>query len=162
MNIALLLAAGSGQRMGEKTPKQFLLIKGKPLFLYSLERLIDHRLIDMVVIVTNKEYVSEVKSIVHSLKKVKMVVAGGKTRQESVYNGLQAIKKIAKSNDIILIHDSARPLITPEVISNNIAACQKHDAVDTVIKVNDTIIKSISGQIVNDMPLRKELYQADR
>jgi 2-C-methyl-D-erythritol 4-phosphate cytidylyltransferase len=96
----------------------------------------------------------------YDLSKVKAVVAGGDSRQLSVYNGLQAVKEIAKNdNDIILIHDAARPLISQKIISDNIKACQEFGAVDTVIKASDTIISSADAQVINNIPNRSELYQ---
>ena len=91
---------------------------------------------------------------------MKAVVAGGDSRQISVYNGLTAVKAIAKGNDdIILIHDAARPLISSKIISDNIKACVKFDAVDTVIKASDTIIRSVDEKVISDIPNRSELYQ---
>ena len=83
-----------------------------------------------------------------------------KMRQESVFNGLKEIKSFATDNDIVLIHDAARPLISKEIISNNIEACLKHDAVTTALLSKDTVIHSINQQSINDVPNRKELYQS--
>ncbi len=162
MNIALIVAAGSGTRMGLDTPKQFVLVKNKPLLYYSVHMFETYTEVEAIVIVTNQEYISEVEEIIeeYNFKKIKAVVVGGKTRQESVYNGLLEIKKFAKDNDVVLIHDSARPLVNHRIIYDNIKACLEFDAVDTVINVSDTIVKSSSGNDVEDLPLRKELYQA--
>ena len=163
MNIALILAAGSGSRMGNADkPKQFLPIYGKPLMLHTIEAFEVHEEVDAIVIVTNQDYVDQVKVWCkqYDLLKVKAVVAGGNERQISVYNGLQAVKKIAKSdNDIVLIHDAARPLISQRIITDNIRVCEKYDACDTVIKASDTIVRSNNDESITDIPLRKELYQ---
>ena len=155
MNIALILAAGSGSRMGNADkPKQFLPIYGKPLMIHTIEAFEVHDGVDAVVIVTNNEYIDQVKVWCkqYDLIKVKAVVAGGNSRQISVYNGLTAVKALSKGkDDIVLIHDAARPLISQNIITNNIEACKKYDAVDTVIKASDTIVRSIDEETINDI-----------
>lgn len=163
MNIALILAAGVGSRMGNTDkPKQFLLVYGKPLMVHTIEAFEINPLVDAIVISTNKEYIDQVKVWCrqYDLSKVKLVVAGGDTRQISVYNGLKGVEEIGgKDDDTILIHDSARPLISQKIILNNIEAAKKYDAIDTVIKSTDTIVKSKDGDKIDEIPLRKELYQ---
>ena len=163
MNIALILAAGTGSRMGNADkPKQFLPIYGKPLMIHTIEAFEMHDNIDKIVVVTSEGYDDQVKVWCkqYDLSKVKAVTIGGDSRQISVYNGLQAIKELgAKEDDVILIHDAARPLISKNIISKNIEACTKYDAVDTVIQASDTIIKSVDGETISDIPVRKELYQ---
>lgn len=165
MNYALIVAAGSGTRMGNNLkPKQFLLLKNKPLFIYSSETFNNHPDIDKIVIVTAQEYIDEVKDLCQKYKITKLVdvVIGGKTRQESVYNGLLKIKSLSNNldSDIVLIHDAARPLVDQDIISNNIKECLINDAATTVIPASDTIIRSLDEKIINDVPLRKELYQS--
>ena len=162
MNIALIVAAGSGTRMGIDTPKQFVLIKDKPLLYYSVKMFETYPELDAIVIVTNKENVGLVGEIVeeYSFSKVKAIVVGGDTRQDSVYNGLTKIKEFANDDDVVLIHDAARPLVNHRIIYDNIKACLEYGAVDTVIQASDTIVKSSDGSGVDELPLRKELYQA--
>ena len=164
MNIALIVAAGTGSRMGDAgKPKQFLLVKDKPLMVHTVNAFEMHNDINQIVIVTSADYVEQVKNWCeqYNLRKVKAVVIGGDSRQASVYNGLQAIRELGtKEDDIILIHDAARPLISKDIISKNIEACMQFGAVDTVIKANDTIISSKSGKTINDIPNRSELYQS--
>ena len=164
MNIALILAAGSGSRMGNADkPKQFLPIYGKPLMIHTIEAFEVHDEIDAIVVVTNEAYIDQVKVWCkqYDLGKIKAVVAGGDSRQISVHNGLQAVKAISKdpSNDIVLIHDAARPLISQRIITDNIRVCEKYDAVDTVIKASDTIVRSVNEETISDIPARNELYQ---
>ena len=163
MNIALILAAGSGSRMGNADkPKQFLPIYGKPLMIHTIEAFEAHDDVEAIVIVTNDIYIDQVKVWCkqYDLGKVKAVVAGGDSRQISVYNGLMAVKTIAKKDDdIIIIHDAARPLISQKIISDNIKACKEFGAVDTVIKASDTIIRSSDEQTICEIPNRSELYQ---
>jgi 2-C-methyl-D-erythritol 4-phosphate cytidylyltransferase len=163
MNVALILAAGTGSRMGNTDkPKQFLPIYGKPLMVHTIEAFEINDEVDAIVISTNEEYIDDVKVMCkqYDLTKVCKVVAGGDTRQISVYNGLKGVKEIgAKDDDIIIIHDSARPLISQRIIRENIECCKAYGAVDTVIKATDTIVKSENGQTISDIPVRKELYQ---
>ena len=162
MNIALIVAAGKGTRVGKDIPKQFLLVKDKPLIVYTVEAFQNNLDIDSIVIVTNNDYIKQVNNwcLKYQLNKVKMVVKGGDTRQASVYNGLKAIDSLKDSDeDIILIHDAARPLVSNSIISENIEACIKYDAVDTVIKSKDTIIQSKDNKSINDILNRDEIYQ---
>ena len=162
MNIALIVAAGSGTRMGLDTPKQFVLVKDKPLLYYSIQMFETYDELDAIVLVTNQEYISLVEEIVdeYGFKKIKAIVPGGETRQDSVYNGLLKIREFANEEDVVLIHDAARPLVNHRIIYDNIKACLKYGAVDTVIQASDTIVKSCDGNGVDELPLRKELYQA--
>jgi 2-C-methyl-D-erythritol 4-phosphate cytidylyltransferase len=164
MNIALIVAAGSGSRMGNADkPKQFLPIYGKPLMIHTIEAFEVHDEIDAIVVVTNEAYIDQVKVWCkqYDLGKIKAVVAGGDSRQISVHNGLQAVKALSKDpkNDIVLIHDAARPLISQRIITDNIRVCEKYDAVDTVIKASDTIVRSVNEESISDIPARNELYQ---
>ena len=163
MNIALILAAGSGSRMGNTDkPKQFLPIYGKPLMVHTIEAFEINDEVDAIVISTNEEYIDDVKVMCkqYDLSKVKAVVAGGATRQISVFNGLKGVQSIgAKDDDIVIIHDSARPLISQKIISENIRVCKEFGAVDTVIKASDTIVHSVDERTITDIPPRKELYQ---
>ena len=163
MNIALILAAGTGSRMGNADkPKQFLPIYGKPLMVHTIEAFEMNPEVDAIVISTNKEYIDDVKVMCkqYDLSKVKVVVAGGDTRQISVFNGLKGVQELgAKDDDIVIIHDSARPLISQKIIADNIKACKEFGAVDTVIKASDTIVHSENGETITNIPPRKELYQ---
>ena len=144
MNIALILAAGSGTRMGNADkPKQFLPIYGKPLMIHTIEAFEINDDVDKIVIVTNEQYIDQVKVWCkqYDLSKVKDVVAGGNSRQISVYNGLKAVEELVSSpDDIIVIHDAARPLISQKIINDNIAVCK-------------------DNEIISDIPNRNELYQ---
>ena len=150
MNIALILAAGTGSRMGNADkPKQFLPIYGKPLMVHTIEAFEMNPEVDAIVISTNKEYIDDVKVMCkqYDLSKVKVVVAGGDTRQISVFNGLKGVQELgAKDDDIVIIHDSARPLISQKIIADN-------------IKASDTIVHSENGETITNIPPRKELYQ---
>lgn len=162
MNIAMILASGSGTRMGNTDcPKQFLPIYNKPLIVHTIEAFEMHEQIDYIIVVTNENYIDQVKVWCkqYDLGKVKLVVAGGSSRQISVYNGLKALKENGvNDDDVIVIHDGARPLISQTIITDNIAACIKYDAVDTVIPSSDTIIRSVDQQTIKEIQKRSELF----
>lgn len=160
MNIALIVASGKGTRLGENTPKQFLSILGTPLIVRTVSTFNKHNQIDKIVIVTNEEYISSVKEWVdeYKLNKVEIITKGGETRQASVFNGLKAIKEIVNENDIILIHDCARVLVSEEIITNNIETAIKYNAVTTVISASDTVIKSSGSLVLEETLNREEIY----
>ena len=160
MNIALILAAGSGTRMNNDLPKQFIVVNGTPLFLYSVGAFQKNESIDAIIVVASKDYVEQVKFCTHGVTKIVSVIEGGKTRQASVYNGLKEAEKFIKDDkDLILIHDSARPLVSQRIINENVEKGKKFGAVDTVIQASDTIIRSKDNETIDEILNRSELYQ---
>lgn len=161
MNIAILLAAGNGTRTKSSKPKQFQSINGLPLFAYSLLTFHHHPLIDTIIIVTQKSYQKRLSAWIkrHHLEKVKAVIEGGNSRQESVYLGLESIASWAKMEDIVLIHDAARPFVSDALIEKHIQLHDHSFAVNTVIPVTDTILSSKDGVHLNEVLNRNELYQ---
>lgn len=161
MNIALVLAAGSGSRMNCEVPKQFLEVNNKPLLVYTLEAFNQNEKIDYILLVTNEAYISKTNDLVkqYGLNKVKFITKGGSTRQESVYNGLVLLKdNNVRLTDTILIHDCARVLISQDIIDNNILACDEHDAAVTVIPSQDTILRSIDKKTIDEVQKRDEQF----
>lgn len=160
MNIAVILAGGSGTRMGSDIPKQFIDIYGKPLIIHTIEAFDINPNIDYVAIMCKKEFKEDLTIWIrkYGISKVKWILDGGDTRQGSVYNAIKALKNQCKENDILVIHDAARPLISQRIIDENIEGTRKFQAVDTVIPSTDTIIKSVEGEIIDDVPVRRELY----
>lgn len=161
MNIAILLAAGNGTRMKTTQPKQFQSINGLPLFAYSLLTFHQHPFIDSIIIVTQNSYQKRLSAWVkkHHFDKVKKVIVGGNSRQESVYLGLQSITFWAKTDDIVLIHDAARPFVSASLIDKHIQLHDRSFAVNTVIPVTDTILSSKDGEHLDAVLNRNELYQ---
>lgn len=117
MNIALITFAGIGSRITSLVPKQFVKIKGQDMVCYTIDTFENHPLIDEIVLVTSKEYLSYVQNMVftHDYKKVSMVLEGGKTRQESIRLALNKMKTFPDS--VILIHDGDRPLVSAKLIT---------------------------------------------
>lgn len=161
MNIGIILAGGIGSRMGMvDRPKQFIDVYGKPIIIHTLEAFDMHKDIDAMAVVCLPEWKEDLIIWLrkYEINKVKWLVDAGKTRQESTYNGLKAIQSDVAEDDIVVIHDSARPLISNRIISDNISGAKEYKAVDTVIPSVDTIIKSIDGEQIDNVPVRKELY----
>lgn len=159
MNIAILLASGKGTRMtNHQVPKAFIDVGGKPLLYYSLSTFQNCSLIDQIVLAVPKDYlkIAEEYQKLYGLSKLVTVVSGGAIRQESVRLSLDAIK--ASPEDIILIHDTARPLVSERIIFSNIQIASKTGAVATVMPTNDTIITSEDGDLVDDVPDRSKCF----
>jgi len=135
---AIIPTAGCGTRLKSRVPKPFVLIQGKPLICYTLAAFESNAGIDSIVLVGQKERINDLKKIVKEYKvgKVKRIVAGGKTRNESVENGL---KEIDKDTAIVVIHDGARPFISQKEINGSIALCKKYEAVIVAVPVKPTI-----------------------
>ncbi len=135
---AVILAAGSGTRMGEKTPKQFLFVDGKSVLLRSVEAFSESGYVNDILIVTSKEYLDTVKDMVntHKLTKVIGVIEGGETRFDSAFNALEAVPD---KTTHIAIHDSARCLITPEMINDIAAKAFSTGAAFAATKPTDTV-----------------------
>ena len=152
---AIVLAAGSGSRMKNKTKKQFMEIKGKPVIWYSLFEFEKSR-VDEIILVTGKEDIDYCKKEIvekYNLKKIKNVVAGGSERYESVYNGLKEV-----TGNIVLIHDGARPLINNEIIERSIEGTIKSDACVVGVPVKDTIKRADKEGYNIDTPNRSEVW----
>lgn len=162
MNVAIILAAGKSERLNEiDVPKQLYVVNKVPLFLYSVLTFNQLDEIDAIYLVTNDECLPLIEKYlnVYTIEKLKGVILGGTTRQESVYLALRNIEKTVKNDDIILIHDAARPLIDKETILANIEAVKIFEAVTTAIKVNDTVF-NVKDDHIDHIVDRSCLYQA--
>ena len=139
MNIAVIFAGGSGKRMNTKTrPKQFLEYQGKPIIIYTLELFDNHPLIDGIVVACIEDWIPFLEKMLKKfeINKVVKIVPGGSTGQESIYNGLVAAKGVSKGDDdIVLIHDGVRPLITGQTITDSCITCIP--ATETFVVTND-------------------------
>lgn len=163
MVIALIFAGGTGKRMNSRSkPKQFLEMHGKPIIIYTLEHFEYHDDIDNIVIVCIKEWIEELKVLLkrYGITKVSKIVPGGNTGHESVWNGLAAMKNSVADEDIVLIHDGVRPLINKELITKNIEAVEKHGNAITVEAVRESVVRSIDGKDISDVPKRNQMYIA--
>lgn len=160
MNIALIFAGGTGQRMHSKDlPKQFLEIYGKPIIIHTLEHFQKHSEIDAIVVVCKEDWIEHLKGLLHyfHVDKVAAVVPGGETGQLSIYAGLKAAEKVAGDTQaMVLIHDGVRPLINQQVITDNIESVKKYGSAITTAVVTETILVVNEGTSTIDyVPSRK-------
>ena len=144
MNIAVIFAGGSGKRMHTKSrPKQFLEYQGKPIIIYTLELFDNHPMIDGIVVSCLEEWIPFLEKMLKKfeINKVKKIVPGGETGQDSIYNGLAAAEDFSnEQDDIVLIHDGVRPLITGQTITDNIEMVQKEGSCITCIPATETFV----------------------
>lgn len=160
MNIAVIFAGGVGKRIRSKDlPKQFLKIHEKPIIVHTIELFNEHPEIDAIVISCVADWIDYLNELLkkYNLDKVKKVVHGGSSGQESIYNGLEAAEEISSGdNDIVLIHDSVRPLITSKTITDNIASVLKHGSAITSVKVKETVLLVDEEEAIKEVPNRND------
>lgn len=148
----IILAAGNSVRYGKETNKNFEKINRKPVLLYSLEVFLNNKSIDEIIIVCKKDEQDKLLKIIPSNSKIKITL-GGKERKDSVYNAL----KIAK-NDIVIIHDGARPLIKNSYINNCLKEIKQYDGCTIGVKAKETIKVVNKNNIVLETTERKNTY----
>lgn len=156
-NVAIVLCAGRGTRMNSEVQKQYLLIKGKPVVFYSLYAFEKCPFIDEIVLVTGKEEIEYCRQEIvekYGLKKVKSIVAGGKERYHSVFEGLKAIE----SCDYVYIHDGARPFIDQELLQRACDSVHIHKACVVGMPVKDTIKIISPDSFAEHTPDRSTLW----
>ena len=161
MNIAVVLAGGSGSRMGMvDRPKQFIDIYGKPVIIHTLEAFEINEKIDAICVVCVKEWQDDLALWLkeYDIRKVRWIANAGSSRQESSLNALDAVKEVCGDDDYVIIHDAARPLVSQKIINENIIKVREYGACDTVVPAHDTIIKSVDSETLDSIPARKELY----
>ena len=163
MQTALIFAGGAGRRMNSRSkPKQFLEMHGKPIIIYTLEHFENHEDIQNIVIVCIEEWIKNLEGLLrhYSITKVKTIVPGGATGHDSIYLGLEAMKRFTENDDIVLIHDGVRPLINQELISQNIEAVKKYGSSITCEAARESVVYSIDGENVSEVPPRSQVYTA--
>lgn len=160
MNIAVILAGGSGTRFGSELPKQFVKIAGKTVLEHTTDVFEINSQIDEITIVSHPDYIEQVKELVakNSYHKVKKILTGGEYRYESTYSAIQAYNEYPDNTNIIL-HDSVRPLLSQRVVNECIEALKNYRAVDVAIPSADTIIKVSDKKTIVDIPNRSELLR---
>ena len=141
MNIAIIIAGGVGTRMGLDVPKQFVSVLGKPVIIYTLEAFENHPEIDAILAVCVDGWQESLWAYAkqYKIKKLKWIVTGGETGQESIRNGINALENVCKKDDIAIIHDGIRPLVDYAVISDIIIKCRQHGNGVTSLPYNEQI-----------------------
>lgn len=158
MNIAVIFAGGSGQRMNTTSrPKQFLEMHKKPIIIYTLEIFENHPDIDAIVVACIEEWIPYLKELLYKyrINKVKKIVPGGSTGQMSIFNGLMAAKEVSGGEkSVVLIHDGVRPLINDKLITDNITSVKKNGSAITTAVVTETILVVNDDESINHVPDR--------
>lgn len=150
MNIALITAGGVGNRMGQDIPKQFMPIDNKPVIIYTMESFQYHPEIDAIAVICLKgwELVLQAYANQYNITKLKWLFPGGNTNQESIYNGVMGLKDEGCSNDdIVLIQDGVRPLVSREIISNNITVCRNYGYAVTGLTCKEAIMELVDNTV---------------
>ena len=170
--IAVIVASGRGTRMGLDIPKQFVriqikngeeLIDDKEVLTYTLEAFQNHELIDEIVVVTLNEYKHHIieEALNYNITKLKGLVSGGETVQESLRNGVFSLEGIANDDDIIIIHDGVRPIVDVDVLTDVIKVCEERGNSVTSLPYNEQIFviddddPTITHQYINRDKLRR-------
>ncbi|MDO4649137.1 MAG: 2-C-methyl-D-erythritol 4-phosphate cytidylyltransferase [Eubacteriales bacterium] len=157
-HTAIVLAAGRGKRMNSAVQKQFLEIKGKPILYYSLKCMEETEQVTDVILVTSEDMLSYCREEIvtrYGFQKVKKIIAGGKERYDSVYAGLCACDP---GTEYVLIHDAARPFVTPEIINRGLVCAYEKGACVAGVPSKDTVKLSDSRGMVTETPNRESVW----
>ncbi len=148
MNVALLIAGGSGNRMGQDIPKQFMHVNGRPIIIHTMQCFQRHPDIDAIAVVCLKGWDTVLRAYAnqYNIDKLKWIFPGGNSGMESIHNGIYGLKNEGLDDeDLVLIHDSVRPLLSQDIISSNIAICKAYGYAITGIKCREAILESDDG-----------------
>lgn len=148
MNVALLTAAGTGTRMHQDIPKQFIHVDNKPIIVYTLKAFQNHPSIDAIIVVTLNAWIDVLWAYAkqYGITKLKWVIAGGETGQDSIRNGLNKLaEEVGDCDPTVIIHDGNRPLVTSEIISDNLAAFAKYGNAVAVVPCTEVVFESDNG-----------------
>lgn len=163
MNTALIFAGGTGQRMNTKTkPKQFLELHSKPIIIYTLENFESHPDIDGIVVVCLEGWINYLEKLLNkfNITKVKAIVHGGATGQESIYNGLCKLEELYDGETVVLIHDGVRPLINQQIITDVISCTREKGNAITVSPAIETVALKTADNKVGDIIDRSKIFMA--
>ncbi|MGN0698398.1 MAG: 2-C-methyl-D-erythritol 4-phosphate cytidylyltransferase [Ruminiclostridium sp.] len=141
MNVAIIIAGGSGRRMGQDIPKQFINVYDKPILFYTLESFEKHPMIDAIEVVCIDGWHDVVRAYAkqYNITKLKWIVSGGSTGQESIRNGVYNLENELGEDDIVIIHDGIRPLVDEAVLSDVITKCAQYGNAVTSMPYNEQI-----------------------
>ena len=144
MNIAMIIAGGSGQRMNQDIPKQFINVNDKPVIVYTLEAFQRHPNIEAIAVVCLEGWQEILKAYAKqfNITKLKWVTTAGQNGQSSIYNGIHILEGNCKADDMVLIHDAIRPMVSQEIISDCISKCNLFGSAVTVIPCAEAVLFS--------------------
>ena len=162
MNIALLTAGGTGNRMGQDIPKQFMCIDNQPVIVYTMQAFQSHPEIDAIALICLKGWETALQAYAnqYNITKLKWIFEGADTNQGSIYNGISGLKEMGcKDDDIVLVHDGVRPLVSQKIISGNIAACKKYGYAVTGLTCKEAIMELKDGNVADISIPRERLVR---
>ena len=144
MNIAIIIAAGVGHRTGQHVPKQFINVLDKPIIIYTLEKFQNSKSIDAIEVVCLKgwEEILKAYALQYGLAKLRWIVPGGNSSQESIYSGLKKLESECNDKDIVIIHDGIRPMIEEEILDSCIDTCKMYGNGITALPVYEQVFKA--------------------
>lgn len=151
MNIALILAGGTGARLSSEIPKQYISVRGKMIITRCLEVFGAHQQMDAIQIVAHPGWREEIESQMpeKARAKFKGFSDPGSNRQRSIFHGLKDMMEYAGNSDLVIVHDAARPLVGAVLLSQCVKACKGHDGVIPVLPMKDTVYLGEGGQVVS-------------
>ena len=144
MTVAIVIAGGVGSRMGANIPKQFVLVDDKPVLFYTLEAFEKHPDIDAIAVVCIEgwEHVLTAYAKQYGITKLKHIFPGGENGQSSIRSGVWGLEKLYSRNDLVLVHDAIRPMLSAEIISDCIATAEKHGSAITVVPCQEAMLET--------------------
>ena len=147
MNVALLTAAGSGTRMQMNIPKQFIHVDDKPVIIYTMEAFQNHPSIDAIIVVTIDAWSDVLWAYAKQfgITKLKWVIPGGNSGQESIRKGLDVLNRELSDDDVVLVHDGNRPLVSSQIISDSLATFSKYGSAVAAIPCTEVVFESDDG-----------------
>ena len=156
--IAIIPAGGSGSRFNSPIPKQYVKVLGNEIISYTLKTFQNSSFVDEIIIAAEMSYFETLNQIKkkYGFDKISRIVQGGKERQDSVYNSL--ISGSFSEDDLMIVHDAARPLLTDQLLEKAIAAAEEHDSIAVAIRARDTLLKGKDH--ITEYINRDEIYYA--
>jgi 2-C-methyl-D-erythritol 4-phosphate cytidylyltransferase len=148
MNIALIIAGGSGNRMGQDIPKQFMHVGNCPIIIHTMTAFQRHPDVEAIAVVCLSGWETVLQSYANQfcIDKLRWIFPGGDCGQQSIHNGIYGLRQAGcKDDDLVLIHDAVRPLLSQDIISSNIAICKKYGYAITGIRCREAILESDDG-----------------
>lgn len=161
MIFAIILSGGIGLRMGAETPKQYIEVQNHPIIYYCIRAFLSSPMVDAVIIGLSEEWRPLVASLIDELAPTKPIwfSKAGETRQYSIYNALKEAQiHHAAMDDVVIIHDAARPLVSLDLIEDCLDGCREAEGVLPVIPVKDTLYRSVDGCHISNLLNRQELF----
>lgn len=163
MNYVIIFAGGVGHRMyTSKVPKQFIEISGKPILIHTILNFELHKEIDGICVICVKGWINQLRQMIkkEGIQKVRWIVEGAQTGQQSIYNGIKAVYEdsACPEKDIVLVNDGVRPFVNPDIITENIECVKRHGSSVTVCPVPETIVEVDEKNQIRHIPVRSECY----